>query len=265
MSEHPDFEKVWHEYLTGKNLRAQKQRHVFGLLPSEPRCKLCNAPFSGIGGVAMRTIRRGPSSRNPKFCRFCIDTFEVKFPRHEAMGAEVPLSILFADVRGSTQLSERLPTAEYSALMSRYYEAVFDALVPSDALVDRLVGDQVVALYLPVYSGEGHAHKAVEGAGALLRSTGHAAADTPWIPVGVGVHTGTAFVGVRGSGQDMDLFATGEAMNLTARLSSEAAGGEILVSEEAALAAGLDSELTQSRHLPLKGLSQPVSVRVLRP
>lgn len=206
----------------------------------------------------MRIAHRGPSSKNLNFCGYCLDNFESL-----EGGADIEASVLFADVRGSTRLSQRLPAAEYGRLMSRYYTAARDALVPSDALIDKLVGDQVVGPCLPGFAGAEHPRQAIEAGRALLQGTGHGDGQ-PWIPVGGGVHTGTVYVGLRAAaGQAQDIWATGEAMNTAARLSSEAAPGELLVSAAAFTSGGLSAEGLELRRLPLKGLDQPIEVHVL--
>jgi adenylate cyclase len=91
-------------------------RQVWGALPSPPRCKLCNAPFRGPGGVLMRAIAYGPSPLNRRLCKWCMRGV-YKHPG----GAEVEISMLFADVRGSTTIAERLPPEEYSRLIARFY------------------------------------------------------------------------------------------------------------------------------------------------
>jgi len=105
----------------------------------------------------------------------------------------------------------------------------------------------------------------VDAARALLKATGHADPESPWVKVGAGVHTGTAYVGAVGSSQSIsDITVLGEVANTTARLASQAGVGEILVSEETCHAAGLNLDHCEPRLLQLKGRSQPVMVRVLR-
>jgi adenylate cyclase len=87
-------------------------------------------------------------------------------------GAEVELSMLFVDVRGSTPLAERLGAAEFSRMMNKFYETATNVLIQTDAFIDKLVGDEVIGLYLPIFAGKEHAQKAVEAAGEMLRATG---------------------------------------------------------------------------------------------
>jgi adenylate cyclase len=132
-------------------------------------------------------------------------------------------------------------------------------------LVDRLLGDEAIGLYLPGFAGLEHPRKAVEAAQELLRLTGHNETKGPWLPVGVGVHTGPAYVGVVGSEESTaDFTALGDNVNITARLASQAGTGEILISDASYSAAGLELRDLEHRHLDLKGKSEPIGVHVLR-
>ena len=116
---------------------------------------------------------------------------------------------------------------------------------------------------MPAVAGEQHAQRAVDAAQALLRATGHTDAGGPWLPVGAGVHTGTAFVGSVGETIQAEITALGDVVNTAARLASSAAGGEVLVTEAAAAAAGLDASALEHRQLELKGKSLATDVIVI--
>lgn len=248
----------WQVVLLGKHPGLRRGRHLFGLLPSSPRCTLCNAPFAGVGVWLMRPLGKRPSAKNPRFCSDCLTKTPVG-------GAEIELSLLFADVRGSTGLAERTSPSEFTRLMNRFYRAATDVLIPADALVDKFVGDEVVALFVPGFAGEDHARRAITAAQDLLRATGHGERDGPWLPVGIGVHTGVAFVGTVGAeGSVTDITALGDAVNSTARLASTAGPGEILVSEASVSAARLAVDDLEQRDLELKGRAESMRVRVLR-
>jgi adenylate cyclase len=150
--------------------------------------------------------------------------------------------------------------------MDRFYRLGSRVLIGSDAMVDRLLGDEVVGLFVPGMAGKGHARLAVEAARELLELTGHREAEGPWLPVGIGVHTGPAYVGVVGGseGEPQDFTALGDNVNITARLASLAAAGEVLVTEAACEAAGLGGEPLESQQVELKGKSSLTAVRVLR-
>ena len=85
--------------------------------------------------------------------------------------------------------------------MNRFYKAASEVLVETDAYVDKFVGDEVIGLYLPVFTGSKHAALAIDAARRILKATGHQGPEGAWIPVGVGVHTGTPYVGTRERGR----------------------------------------------------------------
>ena len=180
-------------------------------------------------------------------------------------GAEIEISMLFVDVEDSSGLAERMTAAGFGGLMNCFYATATDVLIRTDAVIDKLVGDEVIGLYLPIFTGADHARPAVQAAGEFLAATGHADG-RPWLSVGIGVHTGVAFVGtVSGAeGSVSDITALGDNVNVTARLASLAAPGEALISESAYTAGGAHLEDLERRVLELKGKSEPVAVRVLR-
>lgn len=260
MATEPTVEDMWRAMLTGQHPGLRRGRHLFGLLPSNPRCKLCNVPFRGPGALLTRLFGKRRSGMNPYFCDAC-----ESFARDYRGGAEVEMTLFFADVRGSSALAERLGAVEFSRLMDRFYAAASRVLIKTDAFVNKLVGDEVVGHYIPGFAGPEHAHKAIQAAQDLLHLTGHGAASDPWIPVGVGIHTGNVFFGSFGGaeGTFVEPTALGDNVNIAARLASAAGPGEILVTEAACTTAGLNRVL-ERRQLDLKGRSEPVSVRVLR-
>jgi adenylate cyclase len=119
-------------------------------------------------------------------------------------------------------------------------------------------------MYVPGFVGSTHAQRAIESGLEILRATGHDHPDGPWIPLGVGVHTGPAFVGsVRSEEGISDITVLGDTANTAARLSSIARKGEVLVSQAAYSASGLDYGDLERRQLELKGKTQPIHVYVL--
>ena len=251
-------EEEWYKMLTEGEPINRHLYHLYGLLPSNPRCKLCASPFKGWGGFIMHLLGRDQSKYNPRFCQSC-EIYE------QPGGAEVILTMLFADVRGSTKLAEQMSALEFSRLINRFYTVATHVLVQTDALVDRLIGDEAIGLYIPGFAGLEHSRRAIEAAQDLLQLTGHRDSQGPWLQVGIGVHTGRAFVGVVG-GEDnpADFTALGDNVNITARLASEEGPGEILISEASYAAANLNREDLERRQMELKGKSEPIGVRILR-
>ncbi len=151
--------------------------------------------------------------------------------------------------------------------MNRFYASATDVLIKRDALIDKLVGDEVIGLFLPLFSGRAHALVAVEAAKDLLRVTDHLAAGAgSWLSIGIGVNTGRAYVGtVRGAeGTFSDITALGDCVNVTSRLAATAGPGEALISETTYRASGLSPGGHERRELKLKGKADPVTVRVLK-
>jgi adenylate cyclase len=254
-------EEFWRSYLTtGEHEKERRQRQFFRLLPGTPRCKNCYAPFQGAGSFVVKVFYgKQPSRLNPQLCNIC-----EKFARQYQGGAEIELSMLFADVRGSTTLAEAMNPTDYSKLINRFYSTATKVMVNSDALIDKIIGDQVAGMYVPGFAGKEHARRAIEAAQEILQATGHNNPKGPWIPLGVGVHTGTAFVGSLGSEQGTtDITVLGDAANIAARLSTNAGVGEILISEPAFSSAGVELGDLEKRVLELKGKSEPLNVWVI--
>jgi adenylate cyclase len=249
---------MWRMVLTGADPGLARRRSFRKQIPSAPRCKMCAAPFGGAGGKVMSLFGHAPWPKNPKYCTDC---FAGLRKRHG--GAEIECSLLFADVRGSTPLAEQMRPAEFRRQMGRFFDAASQVLFDHNAIVDKFVGDEVIGIFVPAFAGAEHAGAAVDAARKLLHVTGHGTKDGPWVPVGVGVNTGIAFVGSVGEGMDAELTAMGDVVNVTARLASEAAEGEILVTMPTAAASGIALGSAERRSLQLKGKSEPTEVFVL--
>jgi adenylate cyclase len=250
----PAREEMWRNILGGYDPGYRRLRGFFGRIPSSPRCKQCNSPFGGIGGPIMRVFGKVPWEKNPHFCAQCYTMLAREFG-----GAEVEVSLMFADVRGSTSLAERIGALPFAELLNRFYRAAVDIVIDRDGLVDKFVGDEVVAIFAPGWAGRHHAARAIQAADALLRATGHGTAEGPWLPIGAGVHTGVAYVGTVGSaGVVTDFTALGDPVNATARLASTAPAGRLLVSADAARAARLDTAGLAAEAHELRGRAAPL-------
>jgi adenylate cyclase len=195
--------------------------------------------------------------KNPKYCTGC---FRMLSSNHG--GAEVECSLLFADVRGSTTLAESTSPREFNRMMGRFYDAATAVLVDYDGIVDKFVGDEIIGIFVPSMASKQHAARAIDAARTLLVRTGFGTPSGPWVPIGIGVNTGVAYVGSIGDSSDSEMTAMGDVVNVTARLSSVAAAGEILVTTAAAAAAGLPADLPR-RSLHLKGKSHATDVVVV--
>lgn len=263
MADNQETERLWQGLFTDPghpaHRHSRRARNFWKHVPGSPRCKMCAVPFSGMVAPILKLTGKAPSSGNPRFCNQC-----EQWTKQNPGGAEVEMTLLFADVRGSTALAEKLSPTDFAARMQRFYQVANGVLIESDAWMDKPVGDEIIALYLPIFAGN-HAARAIEGASHLLNALGYTPESEPWIEVGGGVHTGVAFigtVGVEGTGS-YDVTALGDAVNVTSRLASLAGPGEFLVSESTVQSAGRDLAHLPRRELDLRGRQVPLGVRVM--
>lgn len=244
-------EDEWKAYLVGTHPQIRFGRRTFRHLPSSPRCKFCSVPYRGLGRVLFGRLGFGPWDKNPNICRRCV----LWLDKQEVSGAEVETTFLFADVRRSSDLARRLGTMDFTHLMQRFYAVASDVLIADEAIIEKFVGDEVVAFFVPLMTGPNHAAAAVRAAEHLLLETGHGDEGGPWLPLGAGVHTGVAFVGMVSRGSSSDFTAFGDPINVAAHLAAQAAVGEVLITDAAMAAAGLARDGLEQRHLSLKGHS----------
>jgi adenylate cyclase len=240
------------------NQRARRLRRFWRTMPSAPRCKICTSPFGPPIGPLLRLVGKGRWPGNPRYCAGCF-----RDPYTHRGGAEVETTLFFADVRGSTQLAESMPASGFRDLLDRFYAFAAEVLVAHEAVVDKFVGDEVVGIFVPALAGPDHARHGIEAALELLRVTGNDT-DAPWIPIGIGLNTGIAFVGAVGTKDHVEFTALGDAVNVTARLASAAGAGELLVTAATTVAAGWPDEGRERRALALRGKSELTEVVVFR-
>jgi adenylate cyclase len=263
---HPQAEEVWREYMTTGQMPDYVpapwfERAIFRplikLLPKDPRCKVCLYPFKGIGGTLVRTfLGVAPSKMNPQLCNVC-----ERAANHYHGGAEMKVSVLFADVRGSTGLAEHMSPAKFSQLIDHFYQTTTRVLYSKNALVEKLIGDEVTGFFVPGFAGKNYARVAIEAGEEILRAVGYGSSTKPWLPVGVGVHYGIAYVGsVTSEGGAANITVLGDTANVGARLTSLAGAGEMMISEAARQAANLDPGDMEMQKLELKGREDPLDV-----
>jgi adenylate cyclase len=226
-------------------------RRFFALIPSPWRCKFCNAPFRGPSSGAVRRLGWAPSRKNPNVCARCMESAPEG-------GAVVPISVLFADVRGYSTLTERTSSVEVTVLLNRFYAAAASALLAHEAVLGQIAGDEVMALFVPGFAGAGYPRRAVDGARSLLRAMGYGTTEGNWLDVGVGICSGEEFCGNVGGGGFKDFTALGDVTNTAARLQAETKGGEIMLCATTYRAAVDSCAGAEPRQLSLKGKAEPV-------
>jgi adenylate cyclase len=200
----------------------------FSYLPSAARCTVCSTPFAGISGTLAKLTGWRVSTLNPHICNYCEEILPVG-------GAEVDIAVLFADVRGSTRLAAGMSATEFAQLMNRFYSVATKVLVRHRAVIDKLIGDEVMAFFIQANDPDpdrlGYRRAAVEAARDLMKEVGYQPGGKPWLPLAIGVHAGEAYVGKVGSDRTTSFTALGDMVNTTAALRSEARAGEILLSD----------------------------------
>lgn len=245
----------WRDLLSGTTTDLIWTRRLLRHIPSEPRCKLCLSPQAGIGAPLVALFGFGRYPRNPQLCNNCF-----RMAQRWPGGAEIEITALFADVRGSTGLAETSSPVEYSTAVESYVRTASRAVRGPGGIVEKLLGDGVMALFIPALVGGGTAAPAIAAARGMLREV--------TLPVGIGIHTGPAWVGfVGGIEEVLEFTALGDAVNVASRLGSEAAAGEILISDTTAAGAEIATDGLEARSLELRGRSEPVEawVEVVEP
>ncbi len=239
-----DWEVAWrlHEQGLGGVVGA-----IFRALPSSPRCGMCGAPFAGPGRWIVGPLGYRPSRKNPTVCGTCVE--------HSPPGGMTQhIGVMFADLRGFTARFDGANPQEASHLLRRFYRCAEDVLFP-DAVIDKLIGDEVMALYLPdlkpELAREDVPARMLEHACELLRSVGYGSGSAPFVEMGIGIDVGEAFVGNIGQRALYDFTAVGDVVNTAARLQGQAAGGEVVLS--ARVAAELPTAVGNRVELQLKG------------
>jgi len=250
-AEHAQSEE-WQTILVEGHGSMNMARRFWRLVPSAPRCKVCSSPFGGIGGRFFGMIGWAPSRKNPNVCARCCDQMPTG-------GAEVDVAVLFADVRGSTGLAEGVGAADYAKLLNRFYATVTEVILRHDGLIDKLIGDEAMALFIPGVAGPDYRRKALAAAGELLEAVGYGSPAGSWLPVGVGLNAGHAYVGNVGSAV-VDFTALGDAVNVAARMQSNAKAGQLIVAAD--LLEDLAERLPDAQPIELeaRGRDEPVAV-----
>ena len=234
------------DYVGRSHIRGAKR--ILMRLPSSPRCSACGGPFTGVGARVMRLLGRGgPSRMNPNWCAGC-------FEDSPAGGFVGTVGVLFADVRDSTALGERISPKELADLYNEFYDASTRAII-RHGIIDKLIGDEVMALYPPPLCSGRLADALVDDALTILRSLGYP--DDPILPVGVGIGIGEAYVGHVGTEAVSDFTAIGDIVNTVARLQGSASGGEVVMPTSLSELANVDG---RHESLTVKGKAEPISV-----
>ncbi len=239
----------WEALLVDGYEPLKRAQRIYRHLPHDPRCKLCLSPFAGIGGKLCALAGRKPSRKNPNLCTACFNDLP-------SGGIELDIAVVFADVRGSTGLGEQSSATAFADRLNRFYAKATDVFIRHDGLVDKLIGDEVMALFLPGVSGPDYRRVATHAALDLADSVND-------VPIGVAANAGIAFVGNVGSGTVVDFTALGDAVNVGARLQEHAAPGEVVLADELYRLVATERPGARSELVQVRGRDEPVPVSIL--
>ena len=184
-------------------------------------------------------------------------------------GTNQKITVLFADIRGFTSISEKENPEKVVGLLNKFFSAMTDIIFENHGTLDKYIGDGLMALFGAPTASEEDALNSVKAAVTMQKKLAQInpefrADGLPEISMGIGLHTGVATIGYIGSDRRSEYTAIGDTVNLAARLQSNAGGGEILMSDATAEACGNRIPFTEREPLTVKNRTQPVNVLEVR-
>ena len=237
------------------------------------RAKICQGcwqqmhlpvPLRGLVSVPFRAVGIRPSRMNPNTCTIC----EMMFTKiMKARQVTIDATVLFADLRGYTGLSQSRSSSAVSEVLDAFYDECAESIWDHDGLLNKTMGDAVMAIFNFPIRREDHPRRAILAARQIqerwnarretLGGEGTAAPDT--IAVGVGIDCGDVSFGEFGRAHH-DMTAIGTVVNRASRAQAAAAADQILVTK--AVHDRMPAEVAQSpsRDYALKGFSDPITL-----
>jgi class 3 adenylate cyclase len=221
-------------------------------------------PLRGGLSVPFRAFGIRPSRMNPNICTIC----EMMFTRMmKARTVTIEATILFADLRDYTRLSQSIPAADIAGLLDDFYDHCAESIWEFDGLLNKTIGDAVMAIFNFPMTRADHPRRAVLAAREMQRAfkdrrarlvEAHGVEAEPF-GIGVGIHTGQVSFGEFGHSH-RDLTAIGTVVNMAARAQAAAAPGQILVTQEVYDSARAELHDSTAREYRLKGFDEPVAL-----
>ena len=248
----------WHRWLSGGDWAALPRRRILRRLPSPPRCKLCAAPFQGWGSAASWLVGR----RRPEDGLVC--THCRRLLRKYRGGAEIDVSVLFAELRGSIGANTGARAAGLIGLAKQFHLMAARVIDDHGGLIDQFFPSGIMALFLPRIAGDAHAERAIAAARDLFAAAKVEALGEAGIHLGAGLNSGPAFVGAIGDGDRVDFTARGDTIGIAVKLGAAATAGEALISRETWRRHGGPYAKSRLRTVPIPGALQPVEAVIIR-
>jgi len=212
-------------------------------------------PIRGPLSIPLRLIGVKRSQMNPNLCTICETNFTKVKKKKQVV---IPATILFADLRGYTTLSEKTERTEVLDLLQNFYDECAAAIWERDGIINKFIGDAVLAIFNFPIMQEDHVRQAVLVGMEIQKRWKEASTG-----IGVGIHTGNASIGEVGTAYK-DFTIIGPVVNLASRIQSAAGLGEVVVTE--AVYEQVQDLFPQAtnRSYQLKGIEEPVNGYLLR-
>ena len=180
-------------------------------------------------------------------------------------GNEQEVTVMFADIRGFTSLTERSAARDVVVLLNEYFDRMVEVIFNHDGILDKFIGDAIMALWGPPLSEEDDASKAVQAAITMqkelsqLNNEREKRGQSP-IEIGIGLASGVCVAGNIGARRRMEYTVIGDAVNLSSRLSSIAEAGEVICDEATFKRVGSPNNATELPPTEVKGKQKPVKL-----
>ncbi len=238
----------------------QEELNVFALVAAQAGAAIDNA--AAHEKIAQQAMQRTALER---FLAPEVVEMVVANPDIRLGGVNQEVTVMFADIRGFTAMSERMEPGRVVEILNEYFTRVTDVIFDNGGTLDKYMGDAVMAVFGAPISKGNDAANAVNSAVQIQRllielNRDAAARNWPELRVGIGINTGTAIAGNIGSPRRLDYTVVGDSVNTAQRLMTNAEGGQVLISESTAKKLGKNFDLERLPELKVKGRNEAVPV-----
>jgi adenylate cyclase len=238
----------------------QEELNVFALVAAQAGAAIDNA--AAHEKIAQQSLQRSALERflSPEVAEMVVANPDIRLG-----GVNQEVTVMFADIRGFTPMSENLEPSRVVEILNEYFTRVTDVIFDNGGTLDKYMGDAVMAVFgAPIAKGK-DAENAVNSAIQIQRllvelNRDAAAREWPELRVGIGINTGNVIAGNIGSPRRLDYTVVGDTVNTAQRLMANATGGHILISESTAKKMGPSFDLVELPDLKVKGRSEAVPV-----
>ena len=218
-------------------------------------------PIRGPLSLPLRAVGIKISQMHPNLCTICETMFTRVMRTKQKL---IPATVLFADLRGYTEMSEKAEGLEVADLLHGFYDTCAAAVWERDGIINKFIGDAVLAIFNFPMVRDDHVERAVQAGVDIQRRCAEKQGlmNSGPMRVGVGIHTGRPSIGEVGTSYK-DFTIVGPVVNLASRIQGVAQSGEVLVSEDVYRQVEGLFPGAASREATLKGIEKPVKTYVL--